>query len=242
MTKLSIKNLCLKKDGKRILDDVSLEFADGKAYALVGPNGAGKSTLAYAVMGLDGYREYSGSITFNNKPIKRLTVSQRAKLGITLAWQEPARFQGLKVADYLKASAGRDTEIISESMVKVGLSPEKYLSRAVDKTLSGGERKRIELASIICMKPKLVILDEPDSGVDVEALEKVIAVVDYLKSIGTTIVVITHNLRILRHCDYAYRVCEGKIIDRSSSGNAAEYFKNKCLSCPRKSKKKGINV
>jgi Fe-S cluster assembly ATP-binding protein len=213
-----------------------LEIEEGKAHALVGPNGAGKSTLAYILMGLEGYREISGDIIFSGKSIKKLSVSQRAKLGITLAWQEPARFQGLKVEDYLKASAGSEPEEISEALKKVGLAPEKYLMRAVDKTLSGGERKRIELASIICMKPRLVILDEPDSGVDVDALRKVFEVIDYLKSIGTTIIVITHNAQVLKRADCAYHLCDGKIIDKSEGGNVAEYFTRRCKSCPRKKK------
>lgn len=236
MTILSIKNLVLEKDEKRIIDKISLEIEEGKVCALVGPNGAGKSSLAYILMGLDGYTDVSGDIVFDGKSIKKLPISKRAQLGITLAWQEPARFQGLKVEDYLKASAGNNPEEISEALKRVGLSPEKYLSRAVDKTLSGGERKRIELASIICMKPRLVILDEPDSGVDVEAISRIFEVIDYLKKIGTTIVVITHNSQVLKRADVAYLICDGKIIDKSEGGNVAQYFKNRCLSCPKKKK------
>lgn len=234
MNILSINKLTLEKGGKNLLDNISLEIEAGKIYALVGPNGAGKSTLAYAIMGLDGYREISGDILFDEKSIGKASVSQRAKLGITLAWQEPARFQGLRVEDFLMATAGKKGEGVIEALAKVGLSAEKYLSRAVDKTLSGGERKRIELASIICMKPRLVILDEPDSGVDIEALKHVFEVMDYLKDIGTTVIVITHNMQVLRKADQAFLLCEGKLIDQSKGEDVAEYFKKRCQTCPRK--------
>jgi len=236
MNILSIKNLTLDKSGKKLIDSVSLKIEEGKTYALVGPNGAGKSTLAYILMGLEGYREISGDIIFDGKSIKKLSVPQRAKLGITLAWQEPARFQGLKVEDFLMAAKGKNKESVTEVLERVGLSANKYLSRAVDKNLSGGERKRIELAAIICMKPRLVILDEPDSGVDVKALKKVFSVMEYLKSIGTTIIVITHNMQVLKKADHAFLICDGKLIDESKGEDVVEYFKNRCLTCPHKNK------
>lgn len=236
MAILSIKKLRLEKGGKSILSDISLEIEAGKTYALVGPNGAGKSTLAYVLMGLEGYREVSGDLLFKGKSIKKLSVSQRAQLGITLAWQEPARFQGLKVEDFLRAAAGRNKDGVAQALERVGLHPAKYLKRAVDKTLSGGERKRIELASIICMQPQLVILDEPDSGVDMEAMTKVFEVMAYLKAIGTTVIVITHNMQVLKKAEHAFLLCDGKLIDESKGEDVAEYFKKRCLSCPRKNK------
>lgn len=239
MAELSIKNLSLEKNGRKIIDKISLDVEQGSVCALVGPNGAGKSTLAYILMGLEGYTQIFGDIFLDGKSIKKKPVSERAQLGLTLAWQEPARFQGLKVEDYLKASIGKNLDDISQALQRVGLFPEKYLSRAVDKTLSGGERKRIELASIICMKPRLVILDEPDSGVDVEAIKKVFEVIDYLKSIGTTIIIITHNMQVLKRADVAYLMCEGKIIDKSEGRNVAQYFKSRCLNCPKKNKLSG---
>lgn len=234
MNILSIKDLTLEKGGKKLLDGISLEIEAGETYALVGPNGAGKSTLAYVLMGLEGYREISGEIIFDGRSIKKSSVSQRAKSGITLAWQEPARFTGLRVEDFLLASTGQDKDCIIEALEKVGLDPAKYLSRAVDKTLSGGERKRIELASILCMRPRLVMLDEPDSGVDVEALKKVFEVMEYLKSIGATTIVITHNMQVLRKAGHAFLLCEGKLIDESRGEDVAEYFRKRCLACPHK--------
>jgi len=216
-----------------------MEIVAGKIYALVGPNGAGKSTLAYVLMGLDGYREITGDIKLDGKSIKKLSVSQRAKLGLTLAWQEPARFQGLRVEDFLRASSDKDETRIAEALEMVGLKPEKYLGRAVDKTLSGGERKRIELASIICMRPRVVVLDEPDSGVDVEALKKVFEVMEHLKRQGTAVIVITHSMQILRKTERAFLLCEGKIIDESGGEDVAEYFRKRCLVCQHKNKPEG---
>jgi Fe-S cluster assembly ATP-binding protein len=234
MAILSIKNLTLEKAGKKLIDGISLELEAGKTYALVGPNGSGKSTLAYILMGLEGYREISGDIIFDGRSIKKLSVSQRAKLGMTLAWQEPARFQGLKVEDFLLESSGKRGIGIIEALEKVGLNVEKYLSRAVDRGLSGGERKRIELASVIAMKPKLVILDEPDSGVDVEALKKVYEAMDYLKDIGATVIVITHNMQILKKAESAFLLCDGKLISQSDGSDVVEYFRRRCAACPHK--------
>lgn len=235
MSILSIKKLTLLKGGKRILDGVELELEAGRTYALVGPNGAGKSTLAYALMGLEGYTDIEGDILFEGKSIKKFGVDKRASLGLTLAWQEPARFVGLKVSDYLMAGGAKE-EQAAQALMRVGLNPEKYLPRAVDKTLSGGERKRIELAGIIAMEPRLVILDEPDSGVDIEAIEKVFEAIDYLKSLGTTIVLITHSAQMLRRADAAFMLCEGRVIDQSEGGDLAEYFRSRCLKCARKNK------
>lgn len=236
MAILTINKLTLEKNKRKLLDNISLEIEAGQTYALVGPNGSGKSTLAYVLMGLDEYRDISGDIFFEGKSIKKLSVQQRAKLGITLAWQEPARFQGLKVEDFLSAATGKSKGSIMEALEKVGLSPVKYLSRAVDKNLSGGERKRIELASIICMQPRLVILDEPDSGVDVEALKKVFEVIDYLESIGTTVIIITHNMQVLKKAEHAFLLCDGKLIDESKGEDVAEYFKKRCVNCEHKNK------
>ncbi len=234
MAILSINNVTLERAGRKLLDGISLKLEAGKTYALVGPNGAGKSTLAYALMGLEGYRDISGDIVFDGKSIKKLSVPQRAKLGLTITWQEPARFQGLKVEDFLLASSGKSGGEIVGALEKVGLSAERYLYRAVDKSLSGGERKRIELASVIAMRPKLAILDEPDSGVDMEAIVKVFDAMDYLESIGSTIVVITHNMRVLKKADRAFLICDGKLIDESKGEDVAEYFRKRCLTCPHK--------
>lgn len=234
---LSVRNLTLRQGKKQLLRGLNLEFARGEVYALVGPNGAGKSTLAYALMGLEGYRDVSGEIWLDGKNVTQDSVAERGRKGMTLAWQEPARFQGLKVEDYLSAGAGETSHFSpAAALAAVGLEARTYLARAVDKTLSGGERKRIELAAILCMSPKVAFLDEPDSGVDVEALGHVSKAIDRLQSSGTTVVLITHRARILRQAQHAYLICSGKVRDEAHGGDVDQYFKRRCLTCSNQTK------
>ncbi len=117
-------------------------------------------------------------------------MDERARRGITLAWQEPARFEGLRVDKFILAGArGRDRETVERVLHRVGLDPEKYAARAVDKTLSGGERKRIEFASILAMEPRVVLMDEPDSGIDVEALTRIFDALADFKERGATVII-----------------------------------------------------
>ncbi len=228
---LSIKDITLAKGDKKILDHLSMEVWEGHIHAIVGPNGAGKSTLAYAIMGLSGYRNFSGDIIFQGKPINKLSVTQRARLGLTLAWQEPARFEGLKVRQYLESSGVKDQNRVKDAMERVGLEPSAYLDRAVDSSLSGGERKRIELAAIIVMRPKLVILDEPDSGIDVEAVGRIFKVFTYLKEQGTTVILITHSPDVMRRADHAFLVCHGRMVDKGEMKEVYPFFLKQCAEC-----------
>ncbi|MDD5086813.1 MAG: ABC transporter ATP-binding protein [Candidatus Nanoarchaeia archaeon] len=231
MAILELKNIVFQKDEKKIIDGVSLSIEEGMVYAVVGPNGAGKSTLANIIMGLEGYKDIQGDILFDNESIVNLSVTDRAKKGITLSWQEPSRFEGLKVKTYLKFSGKND---INNALKMVGLDPQEYLERSVDSTLSGGERKRIEIASIIAMKPRLVILDEPDSGIDIEAINKIFETIKYLKESGTTVILITHSLDVLKKAEYAFILCNGKIIDKGKAGEVGNYFIERCMSCRHK--------
>ncbi len=231
MAILELKNIVFQKDEKRIIDGVSFSMEQGVVYAVVGPNGAGKSTLANIIMGLDGYKDIKGDIIFDNESIVNFSVTERAKKGITLSWQEPARFEGLKVKDYLKSSGKND---INDALKMVGLNPNEYLERSVDSTLSGGERKRIEIASIIAMRPRLVIMDEPDSGIDIEAINKIFHTIKYLKDSGTTVLLITHSLEVLKKAEHAFILCNGKIIDKGKAGEVGDYFIEKCMSCRHK--------
>ncbi len=232
---LSVKGVKLKRDGKELLRGVNLEIGECEIHSVIGPNGAGKSTLAYLLMGIGGYRSEEGSIHFNKDDITQLTITQRAKLGITLAWQEPARFEGLSVYDYLSIGAG-GTGKVSENTLRhalemVDLSPDKYLYREVSEALSGGERKRIEMASILTMKPKLAILDEPDSGIDVVSLKEVIALIKDLKNNGSSVLVITHREEIAAASDKASLMCDGMIVKTGSPAEISDFFKNKCKPC-----------
>ena len=229
---LELDNVGLELGGKRILDGLTIDFWEGHIHALVGPNGAGKSTLANAVLGLSGYTDIEGDIRLEGESIKGLCVDERARRGLTLAWQEPARFEGLGVRPFVLAGAkDKSTRRLKELLAQVGLAPEKYLGRAVDKTLSGGERKRIELASILAMAPKVVLMDEPDSGIDVNALEHIFEALRVLKAKGTTVILITHSMTVLKHAEHAFLMCCGRILDKGPVEKIGRYFENKCIPC-----------
>jgi len=232
---LEIKNLSLNRDNIEILKNLNLEFEKGLIYAIVGVNGAGKSTLANTIMGCDRYKDFLGDIIFEKESIKEKNLSERARLGITLGWQEPVRFEGLKVKDFLLASSEKkDFKLIKESLKLVGLNPEEYILRTIDNSLSGGERKKIELASILAMNPKIAFLDEPDSGIDIESIEKIHGVIKKLKERGTTVVLITHSMSILEHADYGFLICKGELIKQGNSKEISEYFQKECMLCKNK--------
>lgn len=232
---LQLKNLKYKAGDKAILNDITADFWEGHIHAIVGPNGAGKSTLAYTIMGLSSYRDFDGDIIFKGEKLNDISIDERAKRGITLAWQEPARFEGLKIRDFLKAAAkDKSMKNLRNAMEMMGLSPDEYMNRAVDKTLSGGERKRVELASIFVMEPDLVLLDEPDSGIDVAALEKIFDMIKILKEKGTTIILITHSPTVLKQSEHAFIMCCGKIIDKGTTDKVKDYFSDRCIPCDHK--------
>ncbi|MCX8094129.1 MAG: ABC transporter ATP-binding protein [Candidatus Goldbacteria bacterium] len=232
MNILEIKNLTLKKDNRILLDNINIEIWAGYVHAIVGPNGAGKSTLANTIMGLSGYRDFSGDILYEGRSIKNLSIDERARLGITLVFQEPARFEGLPVDDFILAGVkDKKTNLIDEALLKVGLDPIKYRQRSVDKTLSGGERKRIELASIYAMKPKLVFLDEPDSGVDIDSVKYIFEIIKEFKKNGTTVILVTHSQEVLKQSDHGFLLCAGKLICKGEVNKLFEYFTGKCAPC-----------
>ncbi len=211
---------------------MSINFKDGSISAIVGSNGAGKSTFAKVLMGLTGYEKYQGEIIFQNKSLKGLSVFKRAKLGITLSWQEPVTFEGISVSQYLDLSANNKKKSDKkQALLKLGLQPESYLNRNVDSTLSGGERKRIELASIVMMDPKVVILDEPDSGIDIDSLSYIDNIIKDFKKQGAIVILITHNLKTIEKADIAYLLCQGKLIQVASPAKIEKYFNNKCQVC-----------
>lgn len=213
-----------------ILAGLSLAVEQGEVHALLGTNGTGKSTLAYLIMGCDGYRPLSGELRFNGLVVNDLLIHERARLGITMAWQEPVRFEGIAVRDYLTMKhPGTDP---AQFLARVGLAPELYLGRMVDKCLSGGERKRIELASVLALDPKLAILDEPDSGIDMLSIQDVMNVIKAFKNSGTAVLLITHREEIAGMADRASQLCNGKIICSGAPEKVAEHYKaRKCEFC-----------
>jgi Fe-S cluster assembly ATP-binding protein len=230
MPLLEIKNLTYTAGNKTILDDLSLTIDRSEVHALLGTNGTGKSTLAYLIMGCDGYRPSAGEIVFEGKVINTLKIHERAQLGITMAWQEPVRFEGISVKDYLALKNENANPQLCLEMV--GLHPEIYLHRMVDKSLSGGERKRIELASILALHPKLAILDEPDSGIDMLSTNDIINVINVFKKNGSSVLLITHREEISLIAGRASQMCKGKIVCSGTPVKVADYYKSrKCLVC-----------
>lgn len=232
---LQVKNLGLTLGGKEILKNVNMNFEKGKVHAIVGPNGAGKSTIAYTLMGLEGYTDIQGDIIFEGESIIGLPVDERARKGITLAWQEPARYEGLTVQTFITAAAKeKSVDTAKEALAKVGLDPDEYITRAVDKTLSGGERKKIEVASILVMEPEVVLLDEPDSGIDIESIEKIFDIIKVLKENGTTVILITHSKAVLEQAEHAFLMCNGTVVDMGASEKICRYFEERCIPCDHK--------
>lgn len=227
---LELKDITYVVKGKTILSGLSFSIASGEVHALLGTNGTGKSTLAYLVMGCEGYRPTSGEIVFDGKVINALKIHERAHLGITMAWQEPVRFEGISIKDYLTLKS-KDNDP-SRHIEMVGLHPELYLHRMVDKSLSGGERKRIELASILALNPRLAILDEPDSGIDMLSTQDIVNVINAFKKNGSSVLLITHREEIVLIADRASQICNGRIVCSGSPEKVAEYYKSrKCLVC-----------
>lgn len=237
MSILEIEDLRLTIEGALILDGVDAGIDEGAVTAIVGPNGAGKSSLAFVVMGLNGYRDIKGDILFKGESIKDLSIEARAERGITLAWQEPARYEGLTVKNFID-SASADGKNSKSVMHTMGMDTDEYLTRVMDSGLSGGERKKIELASVLAMDPELVLLDEPDSGIDVSSLERIFEAIELLKERGTTVILITHSPTVLEKADWAMLMCGGSIVDRGSSKKIHGYFEDECLPCEHKNEPK----
>ncbi|PIU61456.1 ABC transporter ATP-binding protein [archaeon CG07_land_8_20_14_0_80_38_8] len=229
MALLELKNLTVKIDNKKIINDLNLNIEKGEVYCLIGRNGTGKTTLANTLIGIN---KAKGSIIFKSKRINNLSITERAKNGLTLAWQKPVEIEGLTVAEYLKlGNKEMSEEKIGELLSSVGLECSEYSDRLLDDTLSGGERKRIELASIIGMRTDLVVLDEPDSGIDVLSLHLISNIIKKLKEQGTSVLLITHRDDIVKISDKAGIMCAGKIIREGKPKNIQDYFSKSCDVC-----------
>jgi len=229
---LEVKNLYLTLNNRTILNDVNLKVEPGEIHGVLGKNGTGKSTLAYLVMGVNNYRPTSGQLLFNGQDITDLPVYDRARMGISLAWQEPARFEGLSVREYLIISGrSRRIEDVEEFLDVVGLDPSEYIERNIDNTLSGGERKRIEMASILAMRPKLAILDEPDSGIDILALPSLLNAIVEMNKMGSSVLLITHNEKVVEIAHRVSVMCAGRILKTGAPDQMNLWFKLNCQPC-----------
>jgi Fe-S cluster assembly ATP-binding protein len=227
---LDISNLTFEVDRHAILDRLDLAIQPGEIHALLGANGSGKTTLAYVLMGCEGYTPGAGTVLFDGTDLLPLKMHARARLGLTLAWQEPARFEGVTVREYL--NLGKPDCDPEPALRQVGLAPDRYLSRRVDKALSGGERHRIELASVLSMKPKLAILDEPSAGIDMLSINHIIDIIRALKAAGGSVLLITHQEDVALIADRASQLCAGRIIFSGSPHEAVDHFRGRtCVRC-----------
>ena len=230
---LVVENLQLKLNGNSIINGLDLHVGKSEIHGILGENGTGKTTVANLIMGLNNYRPTGGRIIFEGEDIAELSVSERAKRGITLAWQEPARVEGLTVRDYLRLSAKNgQADQIERYLLMVGMEPKQYMDRDIDATLSGGERKRIEMASVLAMRPKLAILDEPDSGIDIVALPLILNGIMEMNKQGSSVLLITHSEKVTEVAHRVSILCAGKIINSGAPLETSQWFKNNCRTCP----------
>ncbi len=228
-TLLAIENLWVERPGAEVLRGVNLTIGRGEVHALLGLNGSGKTSLALTLMGAGGYEPSRGRILFDGQDITALSLTERARLGLTLAWQEPARFEGLVVADYLALGMREPSRaLVDEAMSAVALSPSVYLGRTVNHALSGGERKRIELAAVYAMRPRLAVLDEPDSGIDVMSLQDIVTLLRRMADEGASVLLITHRDEMVEMADTASLMCAGAIVEIGAPDEVRGYFAQRC--------------
>lgn len=229
---LRVMDVHVARDSKEILRGVNMTLEEGQVHAILGLNGSGKSTLAYTLMGSSGYVPSQGKIIFDGEEIQSLNISERGKRGITLAWQEPARFEGLTVERYLKLGMREpDPARMWEALQAVALDPERYLSRYVDEALSGGERKRVELAAVYAMQPRLAILDEPDSGIDALTMEDIADLIEQMSREGTAVLLISHQEDVVNIADVASLICEGEVVNTDVPGVVCDRYERWCRPC-----------
>lgn len=230
---LQMFDVWVSREERQILRGVNLAVKEGSVHAVLGQNGSGKSTLAYTLMGAAGYRPTKGWVIFAGQDITNLSINERGKLGITLAWQEPARFEGLTVERYLGLGQREpDARRVRMALEAVNLGA-SYLQRFVDESLSGGERKRIELAAVYAMAPKLAILDEPDSGIDTLSLSDIAQLIHRMAQEGSTVLLISHRDEVVAIADTASLICEGQIVQTGNPDKVCDRYARCCRPCDR---------
>ena len=208
MDALEVKDLSVKVEGKLILKNVSFSLKQGVSHILFGPNGSGKTTLISTLMGLPGYEVVSGRIIFMGEDITDKGVEERAQLGMVVSFQNPPEITGVKLGDLLKLCLGKTSaeEFSAEEMQLIeAFKLTGFLDRDTNVGFSGGEKKRSEILQLIFLKPKLLLLDEPDSGVDVESLRLLASEIQgYVARSGSSALIITHKGDIMEHVKAAY--------------------------------------
>jgi Fe-S cluster assembly ATP-binding protein len=205
---LEVKDLSVKVEDKLILKNVNFSLKDGVSHILFGPNGSGKTTLISTIMGLPGYEVVSGQIFFLGQDITSKSVEERAKLGMVVSFQNPPEITGVKLGDLLKLCLGKtSSDAFSEEELRMidVFRLGAFLDRDINVGFSGGERKRSEILQLIFLKPRLMLLDEPDSGVDVESLRLIAVEIErYVEATKSSALIITHKGDILEYVKAAY--------------------------------------
>ncbi|GGX38520.1 Fe-S cluster assembly ATPase SufC [Saccharospirillum salsuginis] len=238
---LNIKNLQAKVEEKTILNGLNLEVKPGEVHAIMGPNGAGKSTLGHVLAGRDGYEVTGGEVDFEGRDLLDMEAEERAQSGLFLAFQYPVEIPGVSNMEFLKASVdairasrGQDA-MTSMDFIKLARErckavdlPQDFLKRGVNEGFSGGEKKRNELLQMMLLEPKLCILDETDSGLDIDALQVVADGVNALRNPERSFIVVTHYQRLLDYIvpDYVHVLSKGRIIKSGGRELALELEKH----------------
>ena len=238
---LEIKNLHVSVNNNKILKGLNLSVNKGEIHTIMGPNGSGKSTLAQVIAGRKEYKVNKGSIIYSNKKLLELSADERAKQGIFLAFQYPIEIPGISTTNFIKTAVNKIREskgkksldavsflkIMKEKMKIVKIN-QTLLSRSINEGFSGGEKKRNEIFQMAMLDPKLAILDETDSGLDIDALKIVAKGVNKLKSKDNATIIITHYQRLLKYIipDYVHVLIDGKIV-KSGDKNLAQELEKK---------------
>ncbi|MFN3655112.1 MAG: Fe-S cluster assembly ATPase SufC [Candidatus Nitrosotenuis sp.] len=246
MVVLEIIDLHVQREGKPILKGVNLKTGPGEVHAIMGPNGSGKSTLAYTLLGHPKYEVTQGKILFDGEDITEASTDERAKKGLFLGFQYPTEVSGVGYSHFLRtsynalskslASSNREVFItvrefqnyLKKNLQTVGLKDE-FLSRYLNEGFSGGEKKRSEVLQMAVLKPKVSILDEPDSGLDIDAVQAVAKAISDVSTPDATIIVITHYARILKFLkklDYVHVFAQGKVL-KSGDAKLADELEQK---------------
>ena len=205
---------------KNIIDHMDLVIPDGKFVVITGPNGGGKSTLAKTIMGINHIS--SGRLLFDGEDITAKNITERAKLGISFAFQQPVHFKGIKVIDLLRLATGKNISKDSacEYLSKVGLCAKEYINREVNNSLSGGELKRIEIATVLARGTKFSIFDEPEAGIDIWSFQNLIQVFENIrKTVQGTVLIISHQERILNIADEIVVIENGKVAKQGAKAD-----------------------
>ena len=219
---LELRNVSFGVDSegqdKEIIRDISLTLEEGKLMVVTGPNGGGKSTLARLIAGIE--KPTSGQILLNGEDITSWDVTRRARAGIAYAFQQPVRFKGIQVVDLLRLASGEPLTVAQACrfLSRVGLCARDYIDREVNASLSGGELKRIEIATVLARGASLTVFDEPEAGIDLWSFQNLIEVFEHLRASirGSSILIISHQERILNIADEVIVLRDGKVAARGS--------------------------